>query len=113
MRIRAVALAFLVAGCNSPFGSVCTNELRVVLDPGSRTLSVGESFTPTVALSSCGGKEKLSDTFTWASRDADIADVVAQSGLVTAKAAGSTRVDVTGAEYGPVGSVELTVIPRP
>jgi len=109
----ALALALAtgtVASCDplSP-GQVCTRELRVDLRPPEQTITVGETFTATVELSSCGGRERLSDSFTWQAQDPAIAEVDAAAGRITGKAPGETLVEVSGRKYGRVGAVRVTV----
>jgi hypothetical protein len=108
----ALALAAVTAaGCDSigP-GSVCTRELRVDLRPVEQTITVGHAFTATVELSSCGGRERLSDSFTWQAQDPAVVSVDAAAGRITGKAAGETLVEVSGQKYGRVGAVRVIVI---
>ena len=112
-RLTQLALclaASLAAGCDlaSP-GSVCTRELRVDLRPVEQTITVGQTFTATVELSSCGGRERLTDSFTWQAQDPTIVEVDAAAGRITGKAPGVTLVEVSGRQYGRVGGVRVTV----
>lgn len=90
-------------------GRACTRELRVDLRPPEQTITVGQTFTATVELSSCGGRERLSDSFTWQAQDPAIVEVDAAAGRITGKAAGETVVEVSGRKYGRVGVVRVTV----
>jgi len=101
-----------LAGCDDAV-SPCTLELRVALVPGDTAVAVGESFTPAVALSSCGGREWLADTFTWVAREPTVAEVDATTGQVTGLAPGVTDVEVSGARYGHLGAVSVTVRAEP
>jgi hypothetical protein len=114
-RPLSVALALALAastaaGCDlvGP-GRVCTQELRVDLRPPEQTITVGQVFTATVELSSCGGRERLSDSFTWQAHDPAIVEVDAAAGRITGKAPGETLVEVSGRKYGRVGAVRVTV----
>lgn len=113
--IGAMLLALALAGCDgAPFGPTpCTLELRVEYTPSDTTVSTGSQFDATVALSSCGGREKLRDTFVWSSQDADVARVDALSGRVTAVSPGSTTIRAAGKKYGAVGGLSITVTPEP
>jgi outer membrane biogenesis lipoprotein LolB len=114
-RLTLVALALALAagtaaGCDlvRP-GRVCTRELRVDLRPPEQTITVGQTFTATVELSSCGGQERLSDSFTWQAQDPAIVEIDAAAGRITGKAPGETLVEVSGRKYGRVGAVRVTV----
>ena len=109
----ALALAFVAvtaASCDllSP-RRVCTQELRVDLRPPEQTITVGQTFTATVELSSCGGRERLSDSFAWQAQDPAMVEVDAAAGQITGKAPGETLVEVSGRKYGRVGAVRVTV----
>ena len=107
----ALALAAsMAAACDlvSP-GEACTRELRVDLPPVEQTVPVGQTFTATVQLSSCGGRERLTDSFTWQAQEPTIVEVDATTGRITGKAAGATLVEVSGRHYGRVGGVRVTV----
>lgn len=87
----------------------CTQELGIHYTPAETTLVVGQTFTPSVALSSCGGRERLTDVFDWQVEDEAVASVDRASGRVTARAPGETAVVATGAHYGRLGGVRLVV----
>jgi hypothetical protein len=103
-------MALALAGCSGITGADCTRELGVALSPrGEQQIAVGQSFTATVSLSSCGGWELVRDVFTWSARDALIARVEPSAGRVTGRLPGSTFVDASGARYGHVGTVPVVV----
>jgi hypothetical protein len=107
-----MALAPVALGaCDGGFlGTACTDELRTDLQPrGTQQIAVGTGFTATITLSTCGGRERLSDTFTWSARDTLVVRVDATTGRVTGRAPGSTAVDVRGTRYGAVGTIPVTV----
>jgi hypothetical protein len=81
---------------------VCTAELRETWNVTgfSITMSVGEVFSPTLVLSSCGGHLILSDTFTWSAFTPGVISVDATTGRTTAIAPGSTGLVATGPRYG-------------
>ncbi len=106
-----LALAFAVgtaASCDvvSP---VCTRELQVDLRPVEQTITVGQTFTPSVELSSCGGKERVTDSFTLQAQDPAIVEVDDATGRITGKAPGETLVEVSGRKYGRIGAVRVIV----
>ena len=115
--VRAITISCiaLVAGalgaCDGSFlGTACTDELRTDLQPrGEQQIAVGTGFTATIALSTCGGRERLHDTFTWSARDTLVVRVDAATGRVTGRAPGSTAVEVRGARYGAVGTIPVAV----
>jgi hypothetical protein len=92
---------------------VCTAELRVEITPGAQTLAVGESFTPTVKLTGCGGRLTLSDTVRWSAADSSVARVDAVSARTTGVRAGQTTVYARWDRYGLVAGVPVTVVSRP
>lgn len=105
-----LALGVALVACDGLTGADCTLELGVDLRPkGEQRLAVGGSFTGTVALSSCGGRERLKDTFVWSARDTLVVRVEAATGRVTGRSPGTTFVDVRGIRYGPVGTIPVVV----
>jgi hypothetical protein len=102
------ALTFVNA-CSSP-PDVCTTELRIDVQPRDIRLNVSESVQASVELSTCGGKQKLSDIFTWASQNERIATVEASTGLVTALSVGETVIKVTGQVYGDIGAINVSIV---
>ena len=111
-RARCVLIATLaLAGCDGSLtGYNCTDELRSELQPrGEQQIAVGTSFTASIALSTCGGRERLSDAFTWSARDTLVVRVEPATGRVTGRSPGSTMVDVRGTRYGAVGTIPVIV----
>jgi hypothetical protein len=108
--IGLLLAALALVACDGLTGADCTLELGIDLRPrGEQQLAVGASFTGSVALSSCGGRERLSDTFAWSGRDTLVVRVEAATGRVTGRAPGSTFVDVRGTRYGPLGTIPVVV----
>ena len=110
-----LAACFSLSACTeipgSPGGRVCTRELRIHFTPPDTSILVGQAFGASVALSSCGGAELLSDVITWHSDDPKIATVNALTGRVVGRGSGQTRVTATGQTYGAVGGIEVSVAP--
>jgi hypothetical protein len=88
---------------------VCTDELRVQFTPVDTTILVGEGFTASVQLATCGGAVSLADAFTWHSQDPSIATVDSLTGHVIGRSAGETRVTATGKSFGSVGGPLISV----
>ena len=105
-RLLACAVTVFTTGCG------CDADLRIQYNPPNRTLSVGESFTPSVRLLGCGGTEPLSDVITWTAEDTSIVRVNSASGQTLALRSGTTRVLATGQKYRGIGGVEVTVVSR-
>jgi len=106
------AVGLLVAastGCASSFGVDCTDELRIRPIPVDTTIAVGEHFGARVALSTCGGKRQLDDTYTWSSEDTHVVTIDPVSGVATAVGVGQTRIVATGATYRAFGGTLVTV----
>lgn len=109
-RLRLLAAAAALVACDRPTAAECTRELRVDLRPqAEQQLAVGASFTASVGLSSCGGRERVTDTFAWSARDPLVVEVEAATGRVTSRSRGTTVVEVRGARYGPVGAIPVVV----
>lgn len=100
-----------LAPASETLTGACTRELRVHLTPADTTIKVAETFTAAVALSSCGGREQLTDTFTWRAKDPDVVTVDLTTGRVTGRAPGETRLEITGRRYGLVGGPRVVVRP--
>lgn len=78
----------------------------MVNSPADTTIRIGESFTASVQLLSCGGAQTLEDGLTFVSADTLVAVVDPGTGHVVGKGVGSTRIEVTGTRHGPlVGSI--------
>lgn len=112
MGAAAMALVALVTmnGCTQPVRA-CTDELGIHLTPQDTTVAAGRAFTPVVALSTCGGRRRVEDTFTFTTTDATVASVDRTTGRITAVGAGQAEVRVTGEQHGRVGEVRVTVSP--
>lgn len=87
----------------------CTLELTPVWTPSTKTLAVGESFTPSLVLYGCGGHLTYADTFHWSASDNTIIRVDAATGVTTGLRAGTARVFASGVRFGSVGSMGVTV----
>lgn len=100
--------AFLAACAAGPAEGLCTDELLIDFGPRDTTVRVGGSFHARIALSSCGGRVQLSDSFTWTAADPTVVQVDASTGRVTALAPGETTIAASGERYG-VWRVRVTV----
>jgi uncharacterized protein YjdB len=110
MRHSVLLILVAVSAFASACGSVCTTELRVHTTPADTTIRVGQAFTASVQLSTCGGDRVLSDVFMWQSESASIATVEPATGRVAGQASGETRITHTSERYGATGEVRVTVI---
>jgi len=98
LSIAAIVLG-LVTGC-SIVGPDCTDDLGFRVTPTSRSVTLGESFTPSAEFRGCRGRLHLDDVITWSAADTTVVRVDSISGLVTGRAAGVTQVRARGAKYG-------------
>ena len=114
-RIRLAAVLFLVlsSACKSSTGTVCTKELRIALSPRDTSIAVAAGFNPTVALSSCGGSQLLTDVFAWTAVDTTVVRVAPTTGRTVGLKPGVSAVQVQGQQYGQLGSVTVTVRSAP
>lgn len=65
----------------------------ISVSPSTKTIEVGETFTPTYSLT----PSNASTTVTWSSDDSSVASVDSNTGLVTGKKAGKTYINATTA----------------
>src|SRR5688572_4225135 len=78
----------------------CSDDLVMRVDPRSRTLSVGESYTAAASAWGCGGTRRLSDEWRYFAVDTTVARVDSVTGRVTARGVGTTDVGARGTRYG-------------
>lgn len=107
--VLLAGLVAVITSCGLLDGGDCTSELGTQVTPASATIAVGEAFTASVALSSCGGRQQLADAITWAVADTAIASVAPATGRVVGLRVGTTTVRGTGRQYGPVAAIPVTV----
>ena len=107
--IFAVTVIAITAAACDGFSEDCTEELRTRTTPADTSILVGQAFTPTVHLSTCGGSRVLSDVFTWHSENVSVASVDSQTGRVVGQAGGEVRITATGEKYGFVGLLRVAV----
>jgi hypothetical protein len=106
----SLAMALILSACSSIAGT-CTDELRVRITPQDTTLAAGRAFSPAVSLSTCGGKQRLEDSFTFQSTNPAVASVEPTTRRVVAVRSGEADILVTGQQYGNVGRIRVTVSP--
>jgi hypothetical protein len=101
--------AFLVIlplpGCGADLPTVCTAELRVEVQPRERLLAIGESFTPRVIATTCGGTRIVPLDWTLSSDDSAIAEIVGEGNSITGRSPGETYVFVIQRDGG--GSIAV------
>ena len=111
-RVAAAAVLVTVLPACSIFGPrACTDELVTQVDPRTRTVQVGATYTATASAWTCGGKERLPDEWRYYAEDSTIARVDSITGRVTARAAGATAIRARGRTYGEAlrpGQVTVT-----
>lgn len=110
---RYLACAFLgmvtACGGSSPTAVGCTRELGVALTPREPTIHVGETVSPDLQLSGCGGRELLEADWHLAG-DAAAVDIGADARSFTAVQAGQATLAVVDARYGKVGEIRVSVV---
>jgi hypothetical protein len=106
---RAAAVCGLMSCIDIAGG--CDASLGVRTTPASAQLAVGQSVTPSVHLTGCGGRKTLTDTFSWAAEDSTVVRVDSTSGRITARQPGSTIVNAIGRMYGRVAAIPVSVVP--
>ena len=99
----------LVAACNPPTG--CDAAIRTTLDQGTRTVRVGDAFTPVAKVYLCGGAKLTPDTWQWTSLDTTVARTDALTGRTTGVAPGTTQITGKSNPHAASVAVTLTVAP--
>ncbi len=110
IRLAPVAALLMLAGCES-LTPTCPDDLRVVRSPVDTTIRVGQTFTPFFQFRGCGGRKALDDVLTFTSSDEAVLGVESQTGRATAVAPGTATIEVSGATYGGVWPIAVTVVP--
>ena len=103
----------VLAACDPAaiFGG-CSDDLLTRVEPRTRTLRVGESYTAAASAWGCGGTKLLSDNWRYFAVDTTIARVDSLTGRVTARAVGTTDVGARGTRYGgSPNRSQITVTP--
>jgi hypothetical protein len=90
-------------------GVDCTAELVPIFTPPAQTLAVGESFTPSLKASTCGGYVIITDTFHWSAGDSTIVRVDSLSGVTTGIRPGQTYLRANGVRVGAINGLVVTV----
>jgi len=47
-----------LSGCGAILSGDCTDEFGINLSPSEKTVSVGQSFSPSLELTTCGGRKR-------------------------------------------------------
>lgn len=81
-----------VSGCGAIFSGDCTDELGINLSPSEKTVSIGQSFSPSLELTTCGGRKRWHPTVVWLTADTAVVRVDSISGRITGRAQGSALV---------------------
>lgn len=98
-RLGLVAATSVVTGlvaCGEDPILVCTMELKPGIASAPATVRVGETATIRAQATSCGGTVIVPMTWRYSVEDSVVARIDSMSGLLTAKAAGATRVRAAG-----------------
>ncbi|HEY5218894.1 MAG TPA: hypothetical protein VIJ16_03745 [Gemmatimonadaceae bacterium] len=103
-----VVVAACVAGCSHHLTEVCPSDLIVVTVPTDTTISVGQSFIPSITLLGCHGTQVLHDVITLLPADTSVVAVDSATLRITAKKIGQTKVFANTKTLGTVAG--LTVI---
>ena len=88
----------------------CTLELGWSITPTQQTLHVGDSFTPSVTFTTCGGQLHPTDTLRWSAADTAIVQVDSITGRTTGRTPGQTVVQFRASHFHVTGDVTVIVI---
>lgn len=103
-----VLLLAVAPACGLIDPGYCTDELRIALSPQDASVKVGESFTASAQLSTCGGRTSLADDFSWFATDSLVISVT-PAGRVTGLRAGTASAVAVGRRYGQLPGLAVTV----
>jgi hypothetical protein len=90
-----------VSGCGALLSGDCTDELGINLSPTENTVSVGQSFTPSIELTTCGGRKRWHPAVVWLTPDTAIVRVDSIAGRITGRSPGAAH--VTAVEHASNG----------
>ncbi|QJR36980.1 hypothetical protein [Gemmatimonas groenlandica] len=91
--VCVVVAAVVAGGCNNVTDLVCpADPARVKVSPTSRTMNVGEQFTPTVTAAVCGGTQPTPFVGRFTATNVAVARVDSVRGVITGVASGETYV---------------------
>jgi Big-like domain-containing protein len=105
--VLAGAAALASTACLHPTG--CDADLALFFSPKDTTIGIGQSFRPSVRLATCRDTKVVMDTLRYSVEDTTIVRVDSLSGTMTGRAVGHTTASVTGAIYGLVARIAITV----
>ena len=118
-RVTALILPLLLSSCGDTtgLGLSCPDILQIWISPRDTTVSVGAVVHARVGLFT-GCDEPIPDTFTWTSSHPNVVSTSRVFGTtsvvkLTARAAGSALVSVSGAKHRNLGGVAVTVAGAP
>ena len=98
-----------MASCGLLEGDACTSELLISVDPTSANIETGEAFTPRVDLSTCSGREAVSDQITWSVASEEVLEVDRITGRAVGRAPGTTELYATGDTHGRLATIPVVV----
>ncbi len=88
---------------------VCTLELRMEMSPVSMSIAIGERFTPSMTVSTCGGHVPVSGTITWSASDTLVLSVHPTTGETVALNTGNAYLLGRISPPGATGVIPVTV----
>jgi hypothetical protein len=86
----SLATLLMLGGCGGL--TISCPDWVYGVDPDTRTLGVGESYTPRAYARGCGGEVSNPLTGSWAVEDSAVARIDRTNGRTTALHSGSTRI---------------------
>ena len=113
--VCSVVAAVVVSGCNNLTDITCpADPARVKVSPTSRTMNVGEQFTPTVTAAICGGSRPTPFVGRFTATNVAVARVDSVRGVITGVSSGETyvfaRYTTDGSPFGGTrDSIRVTV----
>lgn len=113
--VYSVVAAVVASGCSNVTEIVCpADPARVKVSPASRTMNVGEQFTPTVTAAVCGGTQPTPFVGRFTAMNQAVARVDSVRGVITGVSSGETyvfaRYTIDGSPFGGTrDSIRVTV----
>jgi len=94
-----VWIALNTVACGRDIPTVCPADLQFKFSPHDTTIAAGEQFMASLAVFGCGGRDRLTDSVTFATSDPSVAVVGNTTGVVTGARPGDAVITATPRHY--------------
>ena len=112
LRACALVLGAATIGCGASGGAAparaCADTVTVVT-PANTTIVVGQSFIAKAEVFTCATTQRIEDSFSWSTRNGDVAVIHEQTKIVVGTGPGTTYIDVSPFHNPHAGMMMVTV----